>query len=63
MAGTPPPLGYPLAIVFLVEFIKYPLTAAIPHEIAYRGAVFQSIKALVRIPAMSATSSGHAGHS
>jgi membrane protease YdiL (CAAX protease family) len=46
MAGAPPPLGYPLAVVFLVEFFKYPLTAAIPHEIAYRGAVFQSIKAL-----------------
>jgi len=46
MAGTPPPLGYPLYVVLLVELFKYPLTAAIPHNIAYRGAVFHSIKAL-----------------
>jgi membrane protease YdiL (CAAX protease family) len=58
MAGTPPPLGYPLIIVFLVEFVKYPITAAIPHEIAYRGAVFQSITALGKrwfIPAILIT--------
>ncbi len=55
MAGTPPPLGYPLVVVLLVELFKYPLTAAIPHEIAYRGAVFRSIEALGRswfIPAV-----------
>lgn len=48
MALIPPPLGYPLYIVLLVELTKYPLTSAIPHEIAYRGAVFQSINDLGR---------------
>jgi membrane protease YdiL (CAAX protease family) len=46
MAGMPPKLGYLLYVVFLVELIKYPLTAAIPHEIAYRGAVFHSFDVL-----------------
>jgi len=46
MAGTPPPLGYPLATVLIVEAIKYPLTAAIPHNVAYRGAVFNGVQAL-----------------
>ncbi|MBL7163095.1 MAG: CPBP family intramembrane metalloprotease [Anaerolineales bacterium] len=46
MAGTPPLLGYPLHIVLLVELFKYPLTAAIPHEVSYTGAVFHSVKAL-----------------
>ncbi len=55
MAGTPPSLGYPLYVVLIVELFKYPFTAAIPHNIAYRGAVFHSIKALGRgwlLPAM-----------
>jgi len=46
MAETPPPLGYPLYVVLLVELFKYPLTAAIPHEVAYRGAAFHSIRAM-----------------
>ena len=46
MAGTPPPLNHPLHVVLLVELVKYPLTAAIPHELAYRGAAFRSIRAL-----------------
>jgi len=48
MAGEPPPLGYPLYVVLLVELFKYPMTSAIPHNVAYRGAVFQSVRALGR---------------
>lgn len=46
MASTPPMLGYPLYIVLLVESIKYPLVSAVPHNVAWRGAVFQSINRL-----------------
>lgn len=41
--GFAPELNYPLIIVFLVEIIKYPLTSVIPHNIAWRGAVFNTI--------------------
>lgn len=46
MAAVPPALGYPLYVVLLVELVKFPLTRSIPYEIAYRGAVFNSISNL-----------------
>ena len=48
MASTPPMLGYPLYVVLIVETVKYPIVSVLPHNVAWRGAVFQSISRLGR---------------
>ena len=48
MASTPPMLGYPLYVVLIVETVKYPIVSVLPHNVAWRGAVFQSINRLGR---------------